>query len=167
MHRLSGSIVAVVLCLHAASPAAVRGNLSPGRSLAMFPPGLRALPVAVQIRMPVCRLRSWRGLAHGESRNPCQTQNQPQNGFTKHYFSLFLLLTILFRSSIVHYQQQEGTREEDFLWIVNAGGHFRAMSPTGVARRGSWGIDAPGLEKGDVKLGDTLIVDGYPAKAKK
>src|SRR5436190_904361 len=39
MHRLSGSIVAVRLCCRAASPAGVRGNFSPGRSLAIFPPG--------------------------------------------------------------------------------------------------------------------------------
>src|SRR5580704_3720099 len=39
MQILSGSMVAVVLCFHAASPAGVSGNFSPGRSLAMLPPG--------------------------------------------------------------------------------------------------------------------------------
>src|ERR1700735_3994993 len=39
MQRLSGSMVAVVLCFQAASPAGVKGSFSPGRSLAMFPPG--------------------------------------------------------------------------------------------------------------------------------
>src|SRR5579864_339575 len=39
MHRLSGSIVAVTLCFHAASPAGVNGSFSPGRSLAMLPTG--------------------------------------------------------------------------------------------------------------------------------
>src|ERR1700691_5749264 len=39
MHRLSGSMVAVVVCFQAASPAGVNGNFIPGRSLAMFPPG--------------------------------------------------------------------------------------------------------------------------------
>src|SRR5215467_11201903 len=39
MHRLSGSIVTVVLCFHAASPAGVNGSLSPGKSLAMLPTG--------------------------------------------------------------------------------------------------------------------------------
>ncbi len=39
MHRLSGSIVSVVLCFHAASPAGVSGSFSPGRSFAMLPVG--------------------------------------------------------------------------------------------------------------------------------
>src|ERR1700730_1691543 len=39
MQRASGSTVAVVLCFQAASPAGVRGSLSPGRSLAIFPTG--------------------------------------------------------------------------------------------------------------------------------
>src|SRR5580704_9081814 len=39
MQRLSGSMVAVVLCFQAASPAGVNGSFNPGRSLAMFPPG--------------------------------------------------------------------------------------------------------------------------------
>ena len=40
MQRLSGSIVAVVLCFQAASPAGVNGSFSPGRSLARLPTGL-------------------------------------------------------------------------------------------------------------------------------
>src|SRR3984885_9253233 len=39
MQRLSGSMVAVVLCFQAASPAGVNGSFNPGRSLAMLPPG--------------------------------------------------------------------------------------------------------------------------------
>ena len=39
MQRLSGSIVAVVLCFHAASPAGVNGSFRPGRSFAMLPTG--------------------------------------------------------------------------------------------------------------------------------
>src|SRR5215469_2909870 len=40
MQRLSGSIVAVRLCLNAACPAGVSGNLNSGRSLPMFPTGV-------------------------------------------------------------------------------------------------------------------------------
>ena len=71
MQMASGSTVAVVLCFQAASPAGVKGSLSPGRSLRDIPARLgvaRAFPKSVQVRMPIGGSRNLGPNGHGNHR---------------------------------------------------------------------------------------------------